>query len=776
MYSRIISIVLLIVLSAAWEVYAVPAKPGKVIVTQADGTQIEVYVRGDEYFNWRTTKSGYPITMGQDGNFYYAEFKGSGERRATSHRVSIDGKMQTPPAGVTRSSAQSVAASAGAAQRAARSSVESTSTITKSISTRSTESSSGFPSEGTIRSAVILVEYKDVKFSAEDPNQAFTNQLNLEGYSVSGATGSAHDYFADSSNGLFDGQFDVYGPYTLSQDRSYYGGNTDSGNDAYPDKMVEEGVALADADGVDFSIYDYDEDGYIDNVFVYYAGHNEAEGASEDSVWPHKWVVSSKPEFDGKKLYVYACTSELTGVEGTTIAGIGTFCHEFSHVFGLFDHYDTNYEEDGDSWGTGCYDIMSYGSYNNNGNTPPLHNGLELFMIGWKTVYILGSSQDITLEPLPAGDVYAVLTEVDNEFFLIENHDKESLVWENYIAEDGLFITHVDLSDESLSKWALNAPNADTSHECFRFIVSGGTTFAYETEDQVPYPYRGNDKWSSTSSPAALSWAGEQLDVAIEDIVKNSDGSVNFSVVTLKELSGTIRDSQGKAIAGATIDIYPIEADDSDQESLHTTSDQIGYYSVELSTGSYLIEITCPFYDDIYETITISKGENVINFTMTSSASQIEGLEVTAAQSYADLSWNPQEYTSFKLSVDGGDEIEVDDSKYKLTGLTPNTQYSVSVSCQIEGSYSELYSATFETMEQVTDYPLIFLSQYTYSAGEVIELAILNSQSDETVTWTVDGVELSSAKLLLEAGEHTIVATVERADNTYKVYKKINVE
>ncbi|HQB24094.1 MAG TPA: immune inhibitor A, partial [Bacteroidales bacterium] len=82
-------------------------------------------------------------------------------------------------------------------------------------------------------------------------------------------------YYYENSSGAFNPQFDVVGPVTLSRAASYYGANDENGNNIYERArdMVEEAVNLAKRDfHVDFSVYDNDGDGYIDNVFVFFAG------------------------------------------------------------------------------------------------------------------------------------------------------------------------------------------------------------------------------------------------------------------------------------------------------------------------------------------------------------------------------------------------------------------------------------------------------------------------------------------------------------------------
>ncbi|MFR9523160.1 MAG: M6 family metalloprotease domain-containing protein [Rikenellaceae bacterium] len=771
---KFLSAILVVMLSTIVSLWAVPAKPGIVVVEEPDGSELKIYINGDENFRWRTTEDGYPITQDDDGYYYYAQYSSTGELTQTTQRVSINGRIQAPPTSsmLAAQMIQSIAQSSSAQQR-----------ITRSAESRSNTSSSGFPSEGSIKSVVILAEYSDLEFVIENPNEAFYNQLNLEGYSVEGATGSAKDYFTANSRGKFDGQFDVYGPYKLGNTRSYYGANDSSGYDMRPDQMILDAVNLADADGVDFSQYDFDNDGYIDNVFVYYAGHNEAEGASAETIWPHKWVVSSAPEFDGKHLYVYACTSELRGSKGSIIAGIGTFCHEFSHVFGLADHYDTNGSVGGSGDGLGYYDIMSVGSYNNNGNTPPMLNGLELDMIGWNAPTIIDSNQTITIDPIHQGEVYKVLTEVDGEYFLLENRQKDAIVWDNYISGEGLFITHVDRSSDYISKWTSNEPNGNTSHECFKFVVAGNKTFSIDNESIVPYPYNGNDSWSSYSTPAALSWAGETLGVGITNIVQNSDGTITLKAIAPSIVKGNVTNSADEPIEAAEVVLYPTITGDDGQDSYSVVTNSSGEFEVEVVEGEYSITITRPLYFDYLGDLYIGAGESTLNFELIKYSEVIDSLELQVGQTEVDAVWNPRDYTTFSVTLLDQEQtteaLALKECKYTFTNLTPGSNYTLKIGARKDsesGDYTNIYSSEFTTLEQLTSLPLIQLENYLYTEGVNIELKCLNTSSSDTLSWFIDGVELQNNIISPSKGEYTIQVVVQRGDARYRAYRVINIE
>ena len=310
-----------------------------------------------------------------------------------------------------------------------------------------------FPLTGNVRSIVILVNYSDISFTVPNPNESFTRLLNEPGYADNGGTGSAADYFRASSYDLFFPTFDVYGPYTLPHPRAYYGANDARGNDSNAMQMIIDACMLADNDGVDFSQYDFNNDGVVDNVFVYYAGTNPAEGGPEDAVWPHRMAVYTSVNIDGKRLYDYACTSELTLTVSRkgTMCGIGTFCHEFGHVLGLPDLYNT---ANGSVYTVGEWDIMAGGNYNNNGCTPPSYSAFERFALGWLTPVQLEQTGDYLLSPLcEESEAYIIasshhnlslMNPVPSEYWFVEN--RQHTGWDTPAAAIpgvGLLITHI---------------------------------------------------------------------------------------------------------------------------------------------------------------------------------------------------------------------------------------------------------------------------------------------------------------------------------------------
>ena len=300
----------------------------------------------------------------------------------------------------------------------------------------------GVPSStttGNHRGLVLLVQFQDVKFVTNNPNTTFTNFFNQVGYSHAGMKGSVRDYFKEQSYDQLTIDFDVYGPYTPSKKMAYYGEpeKDNSGkiinNDLRPAEMVGEAIDAAEAAGVDFSKYDWDKDGNVDQVFVIYAGYAQSQGADDNTIWPHEWYLSADNEkarrYDNVKIDQYACSSELRG-DGIdnpgVLDGIGTACHEFSHCMGLPDMYDTSVE--GDNYGTSRWDVMCSGSYNEDACVPAGYTSYERWFSRWLTPVELNAPVTVTnMKPLAQqGEAYVIYNDakekdINGEYYLLEN-------------------------------------------------------------------------------------------------------------------------------------------------------------------------------------------------------------------------------------------------------------------------------------------------------------------------------------------------------------------
>ena len=469
---------------------AVPAKPGlKKKVTLKDGSTVELSLKGDEHFSFYTDAKNQPCLL-NDGKLKMLTNEEVTEMWTANKKQRIEKAGQEM------------------LRRAARRAGKPSSTNT-----------------GTQRGLVILVEFKDKKFVTENPQPTFNRFFNEEGYNEGGMAGSVKDYFKKQSYDKLTIEFDVVGPYTTANDMEYYGAHytDDSGNehnDIHPVLMVREAVDAAHEAGVDFSKYDWDKDGNVDQVFVIYAGYAEAQGGAKETIWPHEWVLAAenkKVKYDGVTINTYGCAAELSGNEGTTMDGIGTACHEFSHCLGLPDMYDTDYSG---GYGMAYWDVMDAGSYLDSSRTPAGYTSYERWFSGWmEPVEIKELTQIEGMKPLAThAEAYVLYNEgrkkdITGEYYLLEN--RQPVDFDSKLYGHGMLILHVDYNEGA---WTSNKVNDDVDHQRCTIIPADNQFAENQYKDLAGDPWpgvTGNTLLNNYSTPAATVFS------------KNSDGQ-NF--------------------------------------------------------------------------------------------------------------------------------------------------------------------------------------------------------------------------------------------------------
>ena len=493
--------------------HAVPAMPGLHTFTQPDGSTVTVQLVGDERAHFYLSEDNYPLLPDAAGRLCYAEIGTDGIVKASSvQAVNTALRIQTHKDLMARADAEDLRqrlASQMSAQSAQRRVAQS------GMGLNSTE----FPGKGDVHGLAILVEYADVDFMTPNAQDFFYRMLNEEGFSDYGATGSARDFYIDSSNGQFRPTFDVFGPVRLPQNRRYYGGNNIQGSDQNPVQMVIDACKLLD-DEIDFSQYDADDDGIIDNVYIFYAGTGEASGGPAESVWPHSWDVFSGGggtyRFDGKLLNHYACSNEwMIAYSPNRPDGIGTFCHEFGHVLGLPDLYDT--VNSGSGNGTGVWATMSGGSYNNESRTPPTFSAYERNALGWLDLDVLDGPASIELDHILLSNHAALIpTPTTTEFYLLENRQPNK--WDRYLPAHGMLIWHIDFVQEVFDR---NIVNNSATHQYVDIVEAGGRNCP---TNAVPYPGARN-----ITSYEPFSWTNQDMNLPVTNIV-HQNGLVSFDV------------------------------------------------------------------------------------------------------------------------------------------------------------------------------------------------------------------------------------------------------
>ncbi|MGM9811023.1 MAG: M6 family metalloprotease domain-containing protein, partial [Paludibacteraceae bacterium] len=461
--------------------WAKPARRGALVVTQEDGTEVIVYQHGDERFHWTTNEAGEWIA--QD----------------------VNGKWQRVPS-LTDEQIQ-------ARRETSKFAIAEQAHMRKQAATQ-TASETNIAEHGL----VILVNFTDMAFSATQAemdsmhngynySRDYSFTYNRETYKIH-AEGSARQYFYDASFGQYNPKFDVVGPVTLNQKYSYYGANDSYGNDLHAEQMVYEACLLVDSlyPEINFSTYDNDGDGEMDYVYVVYAGFGEADGGPANTIWPHSyWLkyAGYNLTIDGVKIDKYACGNEKNAISKQH-DGIGTFVHEFSHVLGFPDLYATSDKLTHRTLGD--WDVMDYGTYNNDGNNPPTYSAYERFFFGWLTPTLITDTALLTLHDIYTTNEAFLITTSDQHnmkgtdpnpttFYLLEN--RQSNIWDKYLAGHGMMLTKVQYD---YNKWYQNTVN-NTASKLGVDIIEAKTNTSSTNKDTDLFPIGATECTEIKSHP-----------------------------------------------------------------------------------------------------------------------------------------------------------------------------------------------------------------------------------------------------------------------------------
>ena len=476
---KVATFVLFCVLAVAAN--AIPAKRGWQTRTQADGTTIEVQVVGDEFYHFTINRDGLQVRENEKGMF---EIVGQAPTASEFNARRAKAKARRAPKGI------------------------------------------GTEPNLAPKGVVILVNFADSKMKSGHTQEVFDELCNSANCTVNDGYPSAGQYFADQSNGQYHPVFDVFGPVTLKNNVEYYGEDAssnpdDEGNDKHATDAVVEGCIKADQQfDINWADYDSDSDGNIDFVYVIYAGKGQADGGSANTIWPHNWEVSSARSYGnctytasecivgGKKIENYAMSSELSG---NALGGIGTLCHEFGHVMGMPDFYDTNYETNYENMLTpNDWDVMDGGAYNGDGHCPPNFSPWEKDFFGWHKPLNLGTEgQKLTLYANGEENYQAYQVSASGTYmgpttsglrFYFENRQLQG--WDKNLPAAGLLIWRVNFN---ASKWINNEPNNVANNPYYTIVCSDGTQIGTDEYndlnfgEQNVFPYKKVNSWSGVT-------------------------------------------------------------------------------------------------------------------------------------------------------------------------------------------------------------------------------------------------------------------------------------
>ncbi len=704
--------------SFALEVSGKPAWKGTLRLSQPDGTTISARLSGDEYGHVMTDLEGNALVQNRDGYWCYAFYSHDGAIHSSGIIAGGPNKANSSAKLIPYEALYRNAAARHLEMALYRSSqfnsgyenntgTSSTTHYNAGGDTHTNIYSSAYPStypnaqtsddsspdsdSSEVKShhcLILLAEFSDLKMTYTADK--FSNLIN-------GESGSARKYFEDQFLGKGKFTFEIGPLVTLSRTHDYYGKNENGKNDVNAPQAVAEACRLAEKSGIDFSKFDDDGDGVVDNIFLFVAGKDEAEGGGDNCIWSYTWDLESagiKLTLNGKKIGKYSISSEL-GLRSNgkyLFTTIGTFCHEYGHSFGLVDMYDTDLESSGGSakclWKSTA--LMDRGNYNNEGKTPPYFNAIDRDMLG------IGKAEELKegrylLEPINEnGRFFIYHTTNPGEYYLIECRSNSN--WDTYIGGNGLAIYHIDKSGNdtgwspvyernatAAERWLSNEVNCRPLHECAEMIEANPKA---ADVSQVFWPFARNNSFSSQTDPAFKFWDGTYSPLAITEIMTVGD-KIAFNVIKSESTA------PANVVASAK---------------------------------------------DIFQSVAIIQWET----------------DIQDSNAEAHILWGPNGNPTQEEKV-----LPYEAGKYaiRLEGLKPATSYTLRIHYENGNAKGKETEINFRTKSLYTNgMPFIYLNDVsrnedgTFKTDAQIPLVIYNLNSAQSVEWFMDGRSISAGK------------------------------
>ncbi len=364
---------------------------------------------------------------------------------------------------------------------------------------------------GVRHQLTILVSFNDRLFVGDEAATLEQWNMILNGGNAMEAPfkGSVHDYFYDQSYGDFNVIFDLLYVQVGGDAIKYASNDLDDENSQF---LVADIVDILKTRDIDWGIYDWNGDGYINQLLIIYAGHGMHEFNGDDLIWPHQWWMSEHLKdgetgvycdpvpvtYEGKEYKVdcYCALSELN--KNNDYGSFGTICHEYTHCFGFPDFYY------GSKSYVGNWEIMDYGNYNGNGYCPAGYSAHERWMMGWLTPTELTTESTVTDMPALSDEPQAYLIRNDgfeDEYYIVENRQQKG--WDESLPGRGILVFHVDF-DPVL--WVSVTTYVNTSSRQHYLIFPANNFTNTSISKNWPYPYNGNNQLTNTSTPAAKLW------------------------------------------------------------------------------------------------------------------------------------------------------------------------------------------------------------------------------------------------------------------------------
>jgi immune inhibitor A len=289
------------------------------------------------------------------------------------------------------------------------------------------------PEKRKVHAIALLVDFSD--------NRGMRRTTEFENLLFDTANpNSMANFYRELSYGALELTGEVIGYVRAPRSYSYYAASESGTGTNYPQNtpgLLNDALTIFCRND-NLARFDADNDGFVDAIFLIHAGGGaEAEPnptKRKNMIWSHKWTLPQPFVNQGVKVFAYSTEPE----DGR----VGVFSHEFGHLLGLPDLYDTTFG----SHGIGDWCLMASGSWGGEGNRPARMSCWCLSKLGWIKPKVVTRKESIQLNTLEEKNTecYRLWTKGTNgpEYFLLENRQAKGL--DAGLPGSGLAVWHID--------------------------------------------------------------------------------------------------------------------------------------------------------------------------------------------------------------------------------------------------------------------------------------------------------------------------------------------
>jgi len=348
---------------------------------------------------------------------------------------------------------------------------------------------------------------------------------------------SIYRFFSDISLSKHVPRFGVYGWYRMPQTKAYYANDESGMGNNGVVTLTTDALNLAAADSaINWCIYDNDNNNSVDYIAIITAGYSGETTGNTNDLWSIAYgrKITIPNKYCNNNLinsHIFMRSSE----QAINYNPIGIYCHEYAHMLGAHDMYDSY----STTIGAGNWSLMSHGCYLNDGNTPCNIDAYNRELIKWSTVGTNLTGYNSLSDSLISDIIYKYTTLSIDEWILIENRQQTS--WDTYIPGSGLLIWHVTKKCKFYppSSYSAYLMQADGKNDL-------GSNKSNSGDSGDPYPGSTlNRTFNKTSNPSTL-YCGSTTNYMNYEITNISDSAefmvfnVTYDITTCLQLTCTL--------------------------------------------------------------------------------------------------------------------------------------------------------------------------------------------------------------------------------------------